>query len=212
LAWVGKLGVDLLSLLLARSMQALFWFFWLVFDARRKPDLSMVVPWEAAKVRRHMSGFSDWDRIRTFDVNERSNGMAVGDYFEIHTGLTAYYHRVPDFISTYNYPSSYGLAGRIIPLSADSTRVVARFRLTCIRSFAYSALVLAFAFSLAIGFIHSIDAAVFIKAFVLAIPLTLPLGALIVAVIGDLIAPDHQRSDMINCLRGMFGEYGPKST
>ena len=204
------------SLMLARPLQAILWGFWVLLDCHRNPDLSLVVPWNAAKVKHHMSGFSDWRRIRTFDAMERSTAIAVGNHFEIQSGLTTYYHRMPDSISTHDYPTSYGLAGRLIPLSEDSTRVVARFRLTSIRSLAYGSLILAAAFLSVVGFtaiglIQSGDFAFFTRVFLQNIPLTLPLAALVAAVIGDLIAPDRQKTDLINHLGAMFGEYKFKS-
>ena len=205
----------MLSLLAAWPLQALFWLFWLLFDSYRKPDLTLLVPWNAAKVRLHMSGFSDWGRIRVFDAIERSTATAIGGHFEIQRGLTAYHHRMPESISTHNYPSSYGLAGRVISLSEDSTRVVARFRLATVRSFGYSSLILVIALflvvgSAAAGLTQPTDAAAFARLFVLSLPLTLPLGALVVTLIGDLVAPDRQKADLISYLTGMFGDHGLK--
>ena len=203
----------MLSPLTAWPLQAMFWLFWRLLDSYRKPDIALPVPWNAAKVRLHMSGFSDWGRIRVFDAIERSTGTAIGGHFEIQRGLTAYYHRMPESISTHNYPSPYGLAGRVIPLSEDSTRVVARFRLATVRSLGYSFLILVVALLLVVGsaaadLTQPTDVAAFARLFVLSLPLTLPLGALVVTLIGDLVAPDRQKADLISYLTGMFGEDG----
>jgi hypothetical protein len=201
-----------LSLLLARPLQFIFWLFWLLVDSYRKPDLTLMVPLSASEVRRKISGFSDWTKVRVFDAIDHSTGTAVAGHFEIQRGLAAYYHRLPDAVSTHNYPSSYGLAGRVIALSENSTAVPVRFRITTIRSLGYSLLILTIAFFAAVGLEAAglpqfSGASAFARLFAISLPLTLPMGALVVTLIGDLVGQDRHKLELLNYLKAILGEY-----
>jgi uncharacterized membrane protein len=90
-----------------------------------------------------------------------------------------------------------------------------RFRITTIRSLGYSLLILTIAFFTAVGLEAAglpqfSGASAFARLFAISLPLTLPLGALVVIIIGDLLGQDRQKADLLDYLKGILGEYEPK--